>query len=393
MKKELLNTEIQEFINSNLNSDITKLLLKGVPFKAIDAKQIVEQIESKKRCLKKLPNWFNKANIYYPNKLNIEQTSSETTAEYKASLVSGTKLIDLTGGFGVDTFYFAKKIDKITHCEINTELSDIVNHNYKALNVSNIRCINENGIEVLKQVDQTFDWIYIDPSRRDNLKKKVFLIEDCEPNIKAHQALFLKYSKNVMIKTSPLLDLSAILTEINHVKEIHIVASNNEVKELLWIIERNFEGSPKVKTVNLKQIKSQFFEYVFNEEYSANATFSKPLSYLYEPNAAVLKSGGFNSVSESLKINKLHQHSHLYTSNALLDFPGRRFIIKTTLPFNKKSLSKENISKANITTRNFPLSVDEIRKKLKIKHGGNVYLFFTTDINDHKIIIVCSKVL
>ena len=393
MKKELLNTEIQEFINSNLNSDITKLLLKGVPFKAIDAKQIVEQIESKKRCLKKLPNWFNKANIYYPNKLNIEQTSSETTAEYKASLVSGTKLIDLTGGFGVDTFYFAKKIDKITHCEINTELSDIVNHNYKALNVSNIRCINKNGIEALKQLDQTFDWIYIDPSRRDNLKKKVFLIEDCEPNIKAHQALFLKYSKNVMIKTSPLLDLSAILTEINHVKEIHIVASNNEVKELLWIIERNFEGSPKVKTVNLKQIKSQFFEYVFNEEYSANATFSKPLSYLYEPNAAVLKSGGFNSVSESLKINKLHQHSHLYTSNALLDFPGRRFIIKTTLPFNKKSLSKENISKANITTRNFPLSVDEIRKKLKIKHGGNVYLFFTTDINDHKIIIVCSKVL
>lgn len=392
MKKELLNTEIQEFINSNLNSDLTKLLLKGIPFKNLDPKNIVEQIESKKRCLKKLPNWFNKANIYYPNKLNIEQTSSETTADYKASLVSGNNLIDLTGGFGVDTFYFAKKINKITHCEISTELSKIVKHNFKVLNAPNITCLNEDGIEVLKQIDQTFDWIYIDPSRRDNLKKKVFLLNDCEPNIKTHQTLFLKYSKNVMIKTSPLLDLSATLTEINHVKEIHVVASNNEVKELLWIIERNFEGSPKVKTVNLKPINSQFFEYVFNEEYSATVTFSKPLSYLYEPNAAVLKSGGFNSVSDSLKIDKLHQHSHLYTSKELLEFPGRRFIIKSILPFNKKSLSKENIFKANITTRNFPLSVNEIRKKLKIKDGGNDYLFFTTDINDHKIIIVCSKV-
>lgn len=392
MKKELLNTEIQEFINSNLNSDLTKLLLKGIPFKNLDPKNIVEQIESKKRCLKKLPNWFNKANIYYPNKLNIEQTSSETTADYKASLVSGNNLIDLTGGFGVDTFYFAKRINKITHCEISTELSKIVKHNYKVLNAPNITCLNEDGIEVLKQIDQTFDWIYIDPSRRDNLKKKVFLLNDCEPNIKTHQTLFLKYSKNVMIKTSPLLDLSATLTEINHVKEIHVVASNNEVKELLWIIERNFEGSPKVKTVNLKPINSQFFEYVFNEEYSATVTFSKPLSYLYEPNAAVLKSGGFNSVSDSLKIDKLHQHSHLYTSKELLEFPGRRFIIKSILPFNKKSLSKENIFKANITTRNFPLSVNEIRKKLKIKDGGNDYLFFTTDINDHKIIIVCSKV-
>ena len=393
MKKDLLNTDIQEFINNNINSDATKILLKGVPFKNIDSKLIVEQIEAKKRCIKKLPTWFNTENIYFPNKLNIEQTSSEITAKYKASLVLGKSLIDLTGGFGVDTFYFSKRVENVTHCEINNELSDIVQHNFKTLQVSNVNCLNENGIEALIQIDKYFDWIYIDPSRRDGLKNKVFLLADCEPNIKTFQELFLKYSKNVMIKTSPLLDLTATLSDLQYVKEIHIIASNNEVKELLWILEKNYKGDTLVKTVNLKQENSQFFEYIFKEESKANVTYNMPLSYLYEPNSAVLKSGGFNSVSDILNINKLHQHSHLYTSQELLEFPGRRFKIERILPFNKKIIAKENISKANITTRNFPLSVNEIRKKLKIKDGGQIYLFFTTDINDTKSVIICSKEL
>tara|TARA_R110000796_G_scaffold41740_3_gene103270 strand:- start:978 stop:2159 length:1182 start_codon:yes stop_codon:yes gene_type:complete len=393
LKKDILNTKIQEFINDNINSDTTKLLLKGVPFKNVGSKLIVEQIEAKKRCLKKLPTWFNTQNIYFPNKLNIEQTSSETTANYKANLVSGQSLIDLTGGFGVDTFHFSKQVENVTHCEINSELSNIVQYNYEALKISNVKCLNQNGIEALKQIDQQFDWIYIDPSRRDDLKNKVFLLADCEPNIKTFQELFLKYSKNVMIKTSPLLDLTATLSDLQHVKEIHIVASNNEVKELLWILERDYKGETIIKTVNLKHVNPQFFEYYFKEESKANVTYSMPLSYLYEPNSAVLKSGGFNSVSELIKIYKLHQHSHLYTSQELLEFPGRRFKIERILPYNKKIIAKENISKANITTRNFPLSVSEIRKKLKIKDGGQSYLFFTTDINDNKSVIICSKVL
>lgn len=393
MKHTILNTEIQEFINENLNSDTSKLLLKGIPFKDIDSKLIIEQIEAKKRCTKKLPTWFNTKNIYYPNKLNIEQTSSENTAKYKASLVSGKKLIDLTGGFGVDTHYFSKQIEKVTHCEINTALSQIVQHNFKALYSSNINCLNGNGIEELIKNDNTFDWIYIDPSRRDNLKKKVFLLSDCTPDIKKHQELLLKRSNNVMIKTSPLLDLTATLQDLKNVREIHIVANNNEVKELLWILEKNYKGIVNVKTVNLNNKNSQFFEYIFKEEHQATANYSLPLTYLYEPNAAILKSGGFNSVSDKLNIYKLHQHSHLYTSNNLLEFPGRRFKIERVLPFNKKTIAKENISKANITTRNFPVSVTEIRKKHKITDGGMIYLFFTTDINNNKTVIVCSKVL
>ena len=392
MNSKLLHIDIQEFINNHLHSDISELLLKGIPFETVDSKLIIEQIEAKKRCQKKLPTWFNAENIYYPTKLNIEQTSSEITAKYKSELVFGKTLIDLTGGFGVDAYYFSKQVENVIHCEIDSGLSKLVKHNFEALQVSNIICLNENGIEALKRIDKSFDWIYIDPSRRDSSKQKVFLLTDCEPNIKVYQGLFFKYSQNVLIKTSPLLDLSATLLDLKHVKEIHVVAVNNEVKELLWILERDFEGNTKVKTVNIKKNQLQNFEFNFKNETEATAIYSQPLTYLYEPNAAVLKSGSFNSVSEILNIPKLHKHSHLYTSEVLVNFPGRQFKIEKILPFNKKAFSKEKITKANITTRNFPLSVNDIRKKLKVKDGGQLYLFFTTNVNDDKIILVCSKV-
>lgn len=391
MNLDVLNTEIQEFIDANIKSDISSLLLKGIPFNYIDSKVIIEQIEAKKRCQKKLPTWFNTENIFYPNKLNIEQTSSEITAKYKANLVSGKSLIDLTGGFGVDAFYFAKHVESATHCEINQELSEIVTHNYKALNASNITCKNESGITILKQLDQPFDWIYIDPSRRDDSKQKVFLLSDCTPNIKTFQNLFLKYAKHVMIKTSPLLDLTATLSDLKQVKEIHTVAVNNEVKELLWLLERDYEGEVLVKTVNLQKENTQNFQFNFKNESTAHAELSAPLTYLYEPNSSILKAGAFNSISQKLKVNKLHKHSHLYTSETLIDFPGRRFKIEKQLVFNKKEFAKEKITKANITTRNFPLSVNDIRKKMKVKDGGHLYLFFTTNINNEKIILVCSK--
>lgn len=392
MNKDILNIEIQEFINSNLKSDISSLLLKGIPFKFIDTKVVIEQIEAKKRCEKKLATWYNTSNIYYPNKLNIEQTSSEVTARYKASLVSGKSLIDLTGGFGIDAYFFSKQIKRVTHCEINSQLSEIVKHNYGTLNISNITCVNQNGIDVLKQLEQQFDWVYIDPSRRNDSKQKVFLLSDCTPNIKTFQSLFLKYTEHVMIKTSPLLDLSATLSELNNVKEIHIIAVNNDVKELLWILERNYDSKVIIKTINLQKESVQNFEFNFEDESLTQVEYSEPLAYLYEPNSGILKAGAFNSVSQQFEIEKLHKHSHLYTSKELINFPGRSFKIEKQLPFNKKSFAKEKILKANITTRNFPLSVNDIRKKLKIKDGGNVYLFFTTNLNEEKIILVCSKV-
>lgn len=392
MNTDILNIEIQEFINSNLKSETSSLLLKGIPFKDVDARLIVEQIEAKKRCKKKLPTWFNTNNIYYPNKLNIEQTSSEITASYKSNLVSGKALIDLTGGFGVDAYYFSKQIESVTHCEINPELSEIVKHNYKSLEASNINCLNENGIDALKRMDTSFDWIYIDPSRRDDSKNKVFLLSDCTPNIKTFQRLFFKYTKNVILKTSPLLDISATKKDLKHVKQLHIVGINNEVKELLWILERDFEGDFKIKTVNLTNNENEIFEFSHNHESNIIAEYSEPLIYLYEPNSTILKAGAFNSVSATLNVFKLHKHSHLYTSDELIHFPGRRFKIEKVIPFNKKEFSKIGIKKANVTTRNFPISVNDIRKKLKVKDGGTNYLFFSTNMKNEKIILICSKI-
>ncbi|MBD0832179.1 THUMP-like domain-containing protein [Aestuariibaculum sediminum] len=392
MNIDILNTEVQEFINKNLNSNISTLVLKGTPFRQIDSKDIIEQIEAKKRCEKKLPIWFNTKNIYYPNKLNIEQTSSEITAAYKAQLLSGESIIDLTGGFGVDCFYFSKIFQTVTHCEINEALSSIVKHNNEQLAVANIETHACNGLEYLKNHNNTYNWIYIDPSRRHDSKGKVFFLNDCLPNVPEHLNLLFSRSKNILTKTSPLLDFSIGIEELKHVKTIHVVALNNEVKELLWILEQDFSGAISIETVNLKITSNEKFNFSLEEEKNLTSNYSEPLNYLYEPNSAILKAGGFHSISNQLKIYKLHKHSHLYTSENVLDFPGRRFKIERIVKYNKKELKKLGITKANITTRNFPESVEQLRKKFKIKDGGNTYLFFTTDYQENKIVVLCEKI-
>ncbi len=392
MNTAILNTEIQEFINTNLSSDISKILLKGIVFTSVESKAIIEQIEAKKRCEKKLPSWFNTKNIYYPNKLNIEQTSSEITAQYKSNLISGESIIDLTGGLGVDCFYFSKRFKTVKHCEINENLSKIVKHNYSQLGIKTIKTINDDGIQYLKSFNQQFDWIYIDPSRRHDSKGKVFFLKDCLPNVPEHLSLLFKYSNNIMIKTSPLLDLSVGIGELQHVKTIQIVAVNNEVKELLWLLENNYSGNINIETVNIKRHTKTHFKFLFEEEKNTESKYSLPLSYLYEPNSAILKSGGFNSISKKLDVFKLHKHSHLYTGNRLIDFPGRCFKIEKNVPFNKKELKQLSIKKANITTRNFPETVQQIRKKFNIKDGGGYYLFFTTNIENNKVVLITSKV-
>ena len=392
MNEDVLNTVNQDYINNNLNSDVASLLFKKNQNITAEIKDLIEQIEAKKKCKKKLPTWFNSKGIYYPNKLNIEQTSSELTADYKSKLISGNSIIDLTGGFGVDCYYFSKKFLNVTHCEINEELSEIVKYNYQQLNISNVECIPVNGIDYLRNSDLLFERIYIDPSRRHDSKGKVFFLNDCTPNVPEHLNLLFKHSKNVLIKTSPLLDLSVGINELQNVKTIHIVAVNNEVKELLWILEKGYEDSINVVTVNIKPKKNESFDFLLEDEQEAKVSYSDPLTYLYEPNAAILKSGAFKSITKQLNLFKLHPNTHLYTLDKLIKFPGRRFKIEKVLPYNKKLLKKEFIYKANIAFRNFPVSVNQLKRDLNIKDGGNVFLFFTTNKIKNKVIIICSKV-
>ncbi len=393
MNEHILNTDVQKFITENLNADISKLLLKGVSFKNVSTLELIEQIEAKRKCKSKLPTWFASENIYYPNKLNIEQTSSERAAFYKTEILKGESIIDLTGGFGVDTFFFSKCFDTILHCEINKELSKIANHNFTQLGKSHIQTIAEDGIEVLKKLDKHFDWIYVDPSRRHDSKGKVFFLNDCTPNIPLHLDEIFNYTKSIAIKTSPLLDLTVGINELKFVKTIHIIAINNEVKELLWILEKNYAAEIKINTVNLLSKSVEEFDFILNEEANTSVKYSKPLKYLYEPNSAILKSGAYKTVAKKMGITKLHQHSHLYTSDVVINFPGRQFKIENVITYNKKSLKRLGIVKANITTRNFPESVEQLRKKTNIKDGGTVYLFFTTDLDNTKIVIICQKIM
>lgn len=390
MNLKILQLEVQQFITDNLKSDITKLILKGSPFTGITIQELANQIVAKQKSKLKLPNWFSTESIYYPPKISIEQTSSEITAEYKSNLVSGNSIIDITGGFGVDCYYFSKLFKAVIHCEINEDLSTIVKHNYQQLKVDSINTFSGDGIQFLKNTNQNFDCIYIDPSRRNDVKGKVFLLKDCLPNVPENIDFLFTKSNQILIKNSPILDITSAINELKFVKEIHIVAIHNEVKEVLFLLEKNYNDSIKIKTVNIKKEGHQTFDFFYQEETASE--YSEPLNYLYEPNAAILKSGGFHQISKQLNVYKLHQHSHLYTSEKLVDFPGRVFKIDNILPYDKKKLAKLlPEKKANITTRNFPKTVAQIRKETKIKDGGNVFIFSTTNINNKTQLIICKK--
>lgn len=389
MNIKILNTEVQDFITENLNKDIGAIAFQNNPFPEIDFREVLEQIESKKKAAQKLPAWFNTPNIYYPKKINIEQTSSEITAAYKAELTHGKTLADLTGGFGVDSYYFSKKADRVDYYEINQELEGIASHNFKQLKADAITTYAEDGLDAISA--KKYNTIYLDPSRRNDRKGKVFLLEDCLPNVIEYKDYLLSRCEQLIIKTSPILDIHAAKASLKTVNEIHIVAVNNEVKELLFVLE-NTKKALKTFAVDITGSKTVSFS--FEEDTSSfSVTYSAPKKYLYEPNAALMKSGAFHKIAEEYNLDKLHKHTHLYTSNNCIEFPGRVFKVEKIVAYKKKEI-KENlaINTANITTRNFPESVETLRKKWKIKDGGDNYLFFTTNCDDSKTVILCHKI-
>ena len=388
---KILQPEIQQFISENGSVNINQLALKKNPFPEIPYSVLLNQIAAKQKAKDKLPTWYHANNIIYPEKISIEQTSSEITAKYKASLLSGTSVIDLTGGFGVDDYYFSKVVEKVTHCEINAELSEIVKHNCKQLQVDNMECFAGDSAILLKDLNQKFDTIYIDPSRRNDAKGKVFMLADCLPNVVDLQDFYFTYSNKILVKTAPILDIQAGLNELKNVKNIHIVAVENEVKELLWEIEKNWNSIPVITTINFE--KNRVFQNEITLESNETATYNLPKKYLYEPNAALMKSGCFEAISSIFSVDKLHQHSHLYTSDLLQAFSGRSFEIITAIRYQKNEIKTHLLNKKmNVTTRNFPLKVDEIKKKHKISDGGTIFAFFTTNLNNEKIVLLCEKI-
>jgi 16S rRNA G966 N2-methylase RsmD len=391
-----MNEETRQFILEHIDDDIHQLALQSGRFPLVDMPLVVRQINGKQKVKTKIPVFFLNDDILYPVQLSLEQSSSESTAKYKSTLCEGKRLTDLTGGFGVDCYFLSLRFEETSYVEKNIELCKIAIHNFKVLGRQNIEVINTSSEEFLAEMPHS-DWIFIDPARRSESGKKTVLLSDCEPDVSALSKILLEKASKVMIKLSPMLDITAALRELPDTSEIHIISVDNECKEILLILTRNADLNKKIKTINISKNKqNQVFEFSLDAEtdYKTNYT-SNVGTYLYEPNAAVMKSGSFKLVGSRFELSKLHSNTHLYTSYKLkVEFPGRIFKVEKVLDFSKQELKEFALKnpKANISVRNFPQSVEDLRKKLKIKDGGEIYLFACTLADRRKVIIECKKV-
>ncbi|PRY53101.1 hypothetical protein B0I27_104109 [Arcticibacter pallidicorallinus] len=382
MNAALLSPAVQKYIADNLHADVHKVMLGKSPFDGISARELAEQIDSKRRSEKKLPTWFVNEGIYYPPKLSIEQTSSETTAAYKARLLKGSHAIDLTGGFGVDSYYFSQATDHLIHVERNKDLSEIAKHNLQVLGRTNISFLTEDSLSFLERYPGRFDTIYVDPSRRVE-NKKVFLLEDTEPNVVSSLPLFFNMADRVVVKTSPMLDIQAGLKAFGGTtEELHVMSVKNDCKELLWVLSAGNTQEPRIICSVLGG--EQMIEFVFtlsDERSEVISKYTTPMSYLYEPDVAVLKAGAFKTIAARFDLLKLDVNTHLYTSGTLKEaFPGKIFKIISSDSYSE--FSRQKISgNFNIVSRNFPLSPDQLKKKHKLSDGGSDFLIFTRSNN------------
>ncbi len=443
----------QEYIKQHRNDDVYRLALAKIP-EGVDLQYALQQISAYQILTKKVPSWAECNELIFPRQLSLEQSSSELTARYKAELIRdfmGNQPfahIDLTGGMGIDCYFIAQHTSHSHYVELNPELCQIARHNFAHLN-PNISVHNTTAEEILNQITEyrvqsteyrvqsteyraqitdyrlettdnsslliphfiakgskTFSssfLIYIDPARRGDHGQKLVSIADCQPNVIELLPQMFELTDKVVVKLSPMLDITRAINELPHIEKLYVISVNNECKELLLFINKKYKAETQIHAINLKStINSQQstdnptpFSGFISHESSLSLSYTHEVGkYLYEPYAAHLKSGLYKTLAEKYNVKKLHQHSHLYTYTELNnDFPGRKFEVKEVVPFDKKSTKTlfKSLKQANLTTRNFPLSVSELRTQYKIKDGGETYIFATTLHDDSKVLIVCQK--
>jgi 16S rRNA G966 N2-methylase RsmD len=386
-----LDDTTRQFIRENLNADVPTLALKKAPV-GTDFSLALRQIEARQLLRKKVPSWSENEDLLFPLHLSIEQCSSEASAKYKASLLQGQSFVDLTGGLGIDTYFISRQFQQADYVEQQTELCELARHNFDVLN-ADIKVWNKTAEDYLKHCEPKDD-IFIDPARRDAYGRKTVSISDCTPDVIDLQEKLLQKAEKVMIKLSPMLDISQALGELHHVKEVHVVAVFNECKELDFIMERDYQGEPQFVCVNLFTSQAKLC-FTREEERSCPSRIADTvLNYLYEPNPAVMKAGCYKLLAERFDVLKLHKNSNLYTSEQFNpNFPGRIFKVEDWTPYSKKIKQTllSDVAQASIAVRNFPLSVAELRKILRIGDGDVIYLFATTLKGEKKIIIRTKK--
>ena len=386
-----LNETTKQFIRENLNADVPTLALKKAPV-GTDVSLALRQIEARQLLRKKVPSWSENEDLLFPAHLSIEQCSSEASAQYKAKLLQDHSFADLTGGLGIDTYYISQHFQQTDYVEQQAELCDLARHNFGVLQ-ADIKVWNETAEDYLNHCAPK-DCIFLDPARRDAYGRKTVSISDCTPDVAVLQELLLQKAERVMVKLSPMLDISKALEELQHVKEVHVVAVANECKELDFIMERVYQGEVQFVCVNLLTDQPDL-RFTLEEERNCQSHLAEDvLNYLYEPNPAVMKAGCFKLLTERFDVFKLHKNSNLYTSEQLISsFPGRIFEVESWTAYNKKVKQTllPDVEQASIAVRNFPLSVAELRKVLKIGDGDATYLFATTLKGEKKILIRTKK--
>ena len=407
-----MDTATRDFIEKHLKDDVRQLALQKFP-DDVDKMLVLNQIETRQLLSKKVPSWASNPDLLFPKHISIEQCSSELTAKYKASIIEGgDTFVDLTGGLGIDSYFLSEKFKTSYYVENQKELCELAEHNFDVLG-RKITVVNSDAETFLNDLPSRRDnasvVLYLDPARRDVYNRKMVSLHDCSPDvIELQRNIFQNPVEtrfiasqciaSMLIKASPMLDISLITNELQNISEIHIVSVKNECKEILIKIEPGFDGEIKYFCVNLDSVETHgraSLQYTENDEKSAIPSFSSTVkNYLYEPNASLMKSGAFKLISQRFGIEKLHVNSHLYTSDNLVsEFPGRVFEVVGFAPFNKK-IKKEllkNISEASVATRNFPLSANDLRKNLNLKESDENYVFGTTAMGDNRIIILCRK--
>lgn len=390
---DLNSDTVRQFMAEHENSDPALLMLNASKFPDIPMRQVVAQIQARKKAKTKLAEWYAQPRIIFPPVLSVEQASSELTARYKSKLMRGESLLDLTGGMGVDTFYLGQSFNQVTYVEQNEALVSLARHNFSILKARHIEVYQADAVSYLHQTKDPFDCIYIDPARRNRDAHKIFELEGCTPNVLSILGALLKKGKQVFVKTAPLLDVSAAVNAFKQVEDVWVLAVRQECKEILYKLSANGGTDPVIHTVHLHHDEEQHFAFTTEDEARTVVEYAKPQTFIYEPNPAILKAGAFKSLAKRYQLLKLHPNSHLYTSaQKVTDFPGRGFKLSEISKYNRKALKRAVPSaQANITTRNFPDSVKHIRKKTGLREGGDVYIFATTDIDNQLQMLICKK--
>lgn len=392
MIDQLLQKEVQDFLVAHEQEDEQKLVLKQRMLFGVPSAIIAEQLVGRRKAKTKLPLYYNTKGIVYPPGLNLEQSSSEKTAYFKADLLrdllrNKSVLADLTGGFGVDSHFFSKVFGTVHFVEPSASLVPIAQHNHNTLDAANIQYHTSTAEGFLDRFNEKLDCAFLDPSRRSKTNQKVFRLSNCEPNAAKLLPEIFKKCEFVLIKTSPLLDLQQGVQELKSVEKIWVVSVDNECKEVLFFCKRDYTSEPEIIAIDLKS-KAEIFSFTFSDEKNAKPNFSTPLHYLYEPNASILKAGAFKKIAEKFSVFKLHPNTHLYTSNDFVqNFPGRIFKVLHLVKADSTEL-KEIFpeGKANVMTRNYPLSPEELKKKTKLKDGGEFYLIGFSGQNEKHLV-------